>query len=127
MNANTVLLLLILLQIINYVIIFTYWIKYGSKGIMLSILLIFVINISVLIIYTRVNKPQKSNLKDTIGTIIGTAMLLGISLFLLTIAGCIVGYKLAEKNGLEKIVGIFLPIISTGILLMSVSLNNRLI
>lgn len=127
MNANTVLLLLILLQIINYVIIFTCWIKYGFKGIMISILLIFAINISVLLIYTHSNKTEKSNLKDTIGTIIGTAMLLGISLFLLTIVGSIVGYKLAEKNGLEKIVGIFLPIISTGILLSSISLNNRVI
>lgn len=123
MNYDTTVLFLLLL--INYVLIFHYWIKSGYKGIAVSILLIFMIDTSVLLLYARSRKStvdvtHPNGVRRVVGTIIGAVITIVVCL----IVGCIVGYKLAQSHDLPKIMGVSLPVIATGILLSCMSLVN---
>ena len=119
--GNYLLLVLTSLIIINFLIIFSSWKKYETKGLAISSLILFCVN-SIIIYY--VSKIKVTN-KDSSQIFLGNTIVMAILLAFLTIIflsiSIIFGYIYFGK------IGIIMPIISTVILYGSLFLVSKVI
>lgn len=118
--SNYLLALLLTLQLIGYLIFFSLWIRFGTPGAILAIVLVFIIDSLSLYYIQRIkvtnDKGIKQTLSDIISDVIGVVIWLGVSSILFTIITMVIGYKLAIDNNLPKEIGLFIPFLAVGTL-----------
>jgi hypothetical protein len=122
--ANYLLAILIVLLVLNYIVLYTMWTKYNTKGLLFALVLLSVVNIVTFIILSKVNvyddkgKPQK--LSDIFGDIIGVTIAVVIATILILITGFIIAYK--SKNKIMYLV----PIVSSALVFGSFAIGNAI-
>lgn len=122
---NYLLSLLLTLQLIGYILIFAVWANYGTRGLIFSMIMFFLL-CSLSIYYLQKirvynDKGKEQNLSDIFSDTVILVWWLVISTIIGIIVGALVGYSLAKEYNKSRIVGLLIPLIVSGILLISLA------
>jgi hypothetical protein len=127
--ANYLLALLLALQLIGYFVLFGLWSKFGVRGMLLGVVLMFIVDTIALYYIQTIKVYDSSGVEKDIGQILGdvfaVAVWLAISTVVFTIVTMFIGYHLAVKTGRRKSVGLFIPFLAAGTLYGSLAFVTK--
>jgi len=126
--ANYLLALLIGLLLINYVVCLKSWTKFGSRGIVVSSVILLIINTLAIYGMTKIDVYDDNgavqNLNDIFANIVAVGVVIAIATVVFIIGGSIIGYQI---GGDKRKIGMMLPILSAGIMYGSLAFSMKVL
>lgn len=118
--SNYLLALLLTLQIVGYVLLFSMWSHFGTRGLFFSTIIYFMICTLCIFYIQRINvyddRGNKQKLSDVFGGVFAIVMWLIVTSVITVVVAMMLGYYLATKYNREHLAGILIPLITLGVL-----------
>lgn len=127
MNSNDYLLTVLLgLQLVGCLLLLYLWLNYNIQGLLVGVPILLLIDF-LMLKYVKSRKANNNKkISKVFGDIIGTGIVFSLSVIVSIIVFGYIGYKQAHKKGLEKMIGVSIPVLETAILLGSLFLVDKI-